>query len=332
MRDIEPLLEKIRQTVASHKLAGEGEYTRWMYTLPAGEEPRVNEYGVADAANILYSLGDFVPDMSFRQGFAKTLRSLQHADTGLFEEPTHFPMHTTAHCTAALELFDEKPAASETVKQYLDIEKLYEYLESLEWLKSPWNNSHKGAGIYVAMMLSGFGTREWEEAYFDWFRKEADPVSGLWRKGYVNAAGSAPTFEHMAGSFHYLFNHEYAARPLMYPDRMIDTNLELYREKALPDYFGIRCGFIEIDWIYCLTRASRQTPHRYYDVKDALRHFAKDYFDYLESVDPAKDVYFDDLHMLFGSVCAIAELYRALPGEFSAKKPPKLVLDRRPFI
>ena len=332
MRDIEPIIEKMRKTVASHRLSREGEYTRWLHALPAGEQPRLNEYGVADAANILYTIGDFKPEQDFRDGFVNALKSLQHQDTGLFQEPTHFPMHTTAHCTAALELFDEKPAESETVRQYLDIKKLYEYLESLEWLKSPWNNSHKGAGIYVAMMLSGLGTREWENAYFDWFKKEADPVTGLWRKGYVNAPGSAPVFEHMAGSFHYLFNHQYAARPLQYPDKMIDTNLELYRTKALPDYFGIRCGFIEIDWIFCLTRASRETPHHYYEVREALRDFAGKYFDYLESVDPEKDAYFDDLHMLFGASCAVAELYRALPGEFSAKKPPRLVLDRRPFI
>ena len=40
----------------------------------------------------------------------------------------------------------------------------------------------------------------------------------------------------------------------------------------------------------------------------------------------------NDLHALFGSVCAIAELQRALPGEFPTTKPLRLPLDRRPFI
>lgn len=333
MRDIEPLIQKIRETVASHRLGVEGSYTRWLYTLPEGEKPAVNEYGCADAANILYSIGDFSPSPLFRNGFVDALKSLQHQDTGLFMEPTHFNIHTTAHCTASLELFDEKPAPPKALLKYLDKEKLYDFLENnIRWVESPWNNSHLGAGLYVSLMLSGAADRGWENAYFDWFYQEADPVTGLWRKDCVLASGAALVFEHMAGSFHYLFNHEYAARPLRYPEKMIDTCLQLYHDRALPDYFGIRCGFIEMDWIYCLTRASRQTPYKYYEVKEALRDFAGKYIDYLMEEDPKRNHYFDDLHMLFGSVCALAELYRALPGEFSAAKPLKLVLDRRPFI
>ena len=332
MRDIEPILEKIRKTVASHRLSEEGFYARTLLDLAPGEKPKVNEYGVADAANILYSLGDFSPSPRFRDGFVSAMRSLQHKDSGLFSEPTHSPVHTTAHVTAALELFDERPLPPKELLPYLEKDKLYALLESLDWVSSPWNNSHIGAGIYVALMLSGAAGRDWEDDYFAWFREEADPVTGLWRKGAVNAPGSRPLYEHMAGSFHYLFNHEYAARPLRYPDKLLDTNLGMWRDGRVRPGFGESCGFLEIDWIFCLTRASRQTPHRFYEVKDALREFAGGYFDYLEAADPEKDRSFDDLHMLFGATCAVAELYRALPGEFSAAKPPKLVLDRRPFI
>ena len=38
------------------------------------------------------------------------------------------------------------------------------------------------------------------------------------------------------------------------------------------------------------------------------------------------------MHRLFGSICALAELQAALPGELRSDKPLKLVLDRRPFI
>lgn len=333
MRDIQPLIEKIKQTVDSHNLGNPGEYTRYTFNFPKGESRRINEYGVADAANILYQIGAFQKDQAFRDGFAKTLKSLQHEDTGLYQEPTHFPIHTTAHCTAAMELFDEKPdLPAKTLMELLDIPKLYEFLDQLDWLKNPWRYSHNGAGIYVIMKLMGLCNREWEDAYFKWFWDETDPKSGMWRKGFVGAPGAAEDYHFMGGSFHYLFNHEYACKPLRYPDKMIDFNLDLFRNKALPEGFGERCGFIEVDWIYCLTRASRQTPHRFYEVKDALRAFAKDYFDYLDQIDPTKDAGFDDLHCLFGVTCAMAELYRALPGEFSAEKPLKLVLDRRPFI
>ncbi|MBO4406391.1 MAG: hypothetical protein J5849_01715 [Clostridia bacterium] len=332
MRDIEPILEKVRKTVASHRLSAEGEYARTLLNLSPGEKPRINEYGVADAANILYTLGDFSPSPVFREGFVSALKSLQHRDTGLFSEPTHSPVHTTAHCTAALELFDERPLPPKDLLPYLDKGKLYALLDSLEWVSSPWNNSHIGAGIYVSLALSGAAGRDWEDAYFSWLWEEADPATGLWRKGAITAPGSRPLYEHMAGSFHYLFNHQYAARPLRYPDRMVDTQIDMFRNHVLRDSFGTSCGFLEIDWIYCLNRATRETPHRFYEAKEVLREFAKKYFDYLEEADPEKDRSFDDLHSLFGATCAVAELYRALPGEFTAAKPLKLVLDRRPFI
>ena len=332
MRDIEPIIEKIRRTVASHRLADEGRYTRRLTTLPEGEAPAINEYGVADAANILYSIGDFSPSPLFRNGFADALKSLQHRDTGLFTEPTHHTVHTTAHCSAALELFDERPLPPKALLPYLEKDKLYELLDSLEWVTSPWDNSHVGAGIYVSMVLSGVAGRDWENNYFAWLWDNADPETGLWRKGAITAPGSRPVYEHMAGSFHYLFNHEYAARPLRYPEKMIDTEIDMYKSHALSKNFGRNCGFLEMDWIYCLTRATRQTGYRFAEGREVLRDFANVFFDYLDAADPEKDASFDDLHMLFGAVCSIAELYRALPGEFSAAKPPKLVLDRRPFI
>ena len=45
-----------------------------------------------------------------------------------------------------------------------------------------------------------------------------------------------------------------------------------------------------------------------------------------------EDEGFGDRHMLFGTVCALAELQQALPGELESTVPLKLVLDRRPFI
>ena len=36
--------------------------------------------------------------------------------------------------------------------------------------------------------------------------------------------------------------------------------------------------------------------------------------------------------MLFGGVCALAELQQTLRGELISDKPLRLVLDRRPFI
>ena len=95
---------------------------------------------------------------------------------------------------------------------------------------------------------------------------------------------------------------------------------------------GKNIGFSEIDWVFCLTRAMRQSPHRFEEGKAALRRFAEFFLDYLESLDPMTDDGLNDLHALFGTVCCLAELQSALPGEITSEKPMKLVLDRRPFI
>ena len=57
--NIDALVEKIYKTVETHRLE-EGVYARWIWK--SDKQNRVlgkNEYGCADAANILYSTGAF---------------------------------------------------------------------------------------------------------------------------------------------------------------------------------------------------------------------------------------------------------------------------------
>lgn len=84
--------------------------------------------------------------------------------------------------------------------------------------------------------------------------------------------------------------------------------------------------------MYCLNRGLRHSGHRYDEAKTVLHEFAFSYINYLRQLDYQKDDGFNDMHRLFGCICALAELQSALPGEIVTKKPLKLVLDRRPFI
>ena len=154
---------------------------------------------------------------------------------------------------------------------------------------------------------------------------------------------SAPLFHHMGGSFHYYFNCEYAKKPVRYPERLIDTLLDLFENQKIGcapgqgsndcDKFGQYIGFLEVDWLYSLNRTMRQTAgYRRADCLAALRKFSKTLVDFLTALDYQTHDTFNDLHMLFGTTCALAELQTALPGEIETKKPLRLVLDRRPFI
>jgi hypothetical protein len=332
MLDICDLVNQIEATVQRHNLGRTGVYGRWLWQNAAGNrELGPNEYGCSDAANILYTIGRFPRETGERAAWIATLQELQNPLTGLFHEKTHTPFHTTAHCIAALELFDAGPR--HPLKEMARIAtraELEAFLESLDWT-NPWSESHKGAGLYAARVLAGETSVEWTDWYFAWLWENVDAQTGLLRKGYVDNPDEAGLFPHLAGTFHYLFNQEYARRPLRYPGPMIDTCLRISREKSYP-ILGWEVNFAEVDWVYCLARALRQSGHRFEEATGALRQFGTDYVRYLQGLDHAKDEGWNDLHALFGATCALAELQQSLPGFLTTERPLKLVLDRRPFI
>lgn len=340
--DIRGIIADVRKTVDSHELK-KGQYARWIRQNEKNDRNLgISEYGCADAANILYTINDFYCDDETRKARIDGLKSLQDSKTGLFSEPTHHPYHTTAHCIAALQLFDEKPIYPlKSLHPYLEKENLYSLLDGLDWQCDPWPESHKGAGVYAALVNAGEETEKFCEYYFDWFRENADSVTGFWKKGYSdkapysekrNVGNHSSVYPYMAAGFHYLFNHEYAKMPLVYPDKVIDSCIKMYEDGALPLSFLKSFGFIEIDWLYCIHRASRQTTHKNEKVKALIYDFAQRMTGFLTDTDFESDDGANDLHMLFGTVCALAEMQQALPGIVKTEKPLRLVLDRRPFI
>ena len=350
--NIQPIIEGIREAVKLHEIEGRpGEYRRWLFQNAKGERGMgKNEYGCADAMNLLYTINDFYCDDETRKARIEALQSMQDPETGLFHEKTHHPYHTVAHCTAALQLFDAKPLYPITeFKKYLNSrEELFTFLEEgTRWETNPWRDSHLGAGLYAALVNADEITPEFSENYFEWFRENCDPVTGFWTKGVADKApcigntmqvdGQAVLFQYMAAGFHYLFNHEYAKQPLPYPDKVIDSCIAMYTKNGLPSTFGMYCDFLEIDWVFCMTRALRQTTHRHDEAMAILWEFAKKYVknltkdDYFSENNPFNDR-FNDLHCLFGMSCCLAELQQTFRGQIVSDKPLKLVLDRRPFI
>ena len=130
-RNIDRIIEYMLRAAEEHKDAP-GAYARWRIQAPDGSRNMApSEYGVADAANILYTFGRFPRDAEERAAFVRTLRSFQH-DDGLFAEGTHHPLHSTAHCIAALELFDAmavREQAEATLRRYEERAKFYPFYE-----------------------------------------------------------------------------------------------------------------------------------------------------------------------------------------------------------
>jgi hypothetical protein len=95
---------------------------------------------------------------------------------------------------------------------------------------------------------------------------------------------------------------------------------------------GLGVRFNEIDWVYCLNRAGRRSGHRFAETQKTLQGFSDRYIPFLNSLDATTHDGLNDLHSLFGTMCALAELQQALPGTILTERPLRLVLDRRPFI
>ncbi len=329
-RNIDTLVTYIEKAVQQHRLAP-GCYARWCMDNGTSRDLGSSEYGCADAANILYSIGKFPRDAAQRDAFVQELRRFQHPD-GTFAEPTHHMLHGSAHCIAALERFDAAPALPLTwhMEQFGTPEKLTDFMDSLSCQNDPY--AHRGAGVYAAMALACDMPLAWHDAYFNWLADHVDPVTGVGVAGCWPAG--TPMLRKLVGWFHYVFNHLYARRPFPQAEKLVDSMIEAYdHELANDPTFGRAMGFHEVDWAFLLGRASMATGHRRAEALDRLRHFAAGYLDWLESdLQNAAAARFDDLHTLFGAVCALAELQLALPGEIVTTVPLKNVLDRRPFI
>lgn len=328
MIDLRGLVDWLEESVVRHSLGRPGEYAR------RGTDAGINPYGVADAANILYTIGRFPRESRQREAWVGVLQSMQDPATGLFHESTHHDYHCTAHCIAAMELFDARPLHPLRALHFLLAPGgLETFLDRLDW-DSPWNASHQGAGIFAALTIAEESPLEWQDRYFAWLDEQADPETGFFRKGHVPRgwpAGLAGVFPHLAGTFHYLFNYEAARRAIPCPQRLIDSCLSIAQQNCWPE-LGKSLGFAEIDWVYCITRPLRQCGHRHGECMAALRSFAQSYGRWLTGQDLATLPGGDDLHVLFGVICCLAELQTALPGEIRTERPLKLPLDRRPFI
>lgn len=331
--DLSAVVARLAEAVDACATEQPGRYRRWRAAGP-GRDLSANPYGSADAANLLYTLDRFPSRTAERDAWVAALQAFQEPASGFFREATHHRVHVTAHCAAALELFDARPAHALSGLAYLDAPgSLEAFLDSLAWRDDPWLASHQGAGVYAARLLAGEASPAWEDRYFAWLDAACDPATGMWRRGCLERPFRWGTsrFPHLAGTFHYLFNYEHARRAHPWPAALVDTCLAIF--DAGDEWpLGRSVSFAEIDWVYCLSRALRRTAHRHDEGQRALRDFAVGYVDFLDELDWEMDDGAADLHRVFGAACTLAELQSALPGQLRTPRPLRLVLDRRPFI
>ncbi len=330
MYDLRPFIAEVEKIVERHYLGEPGKYARWVTqdrerSRDLGSTP----YGCANAVNILYTIGALPSDMEARAAFMKVLQDFQNPENGLFVNPGNYETHTTAFVSGALNLLDAEPLyPAKGFEQYKTKEGLFAFMDSIDWAKNPWLGAHLGAGIYASMLLTSTVSDEWEDYYFEWLDKNADAVTGLWKK---DALEGAEAFHYLASTFHYVFNYEYAKRALPYPKELLDTCIKAYYEGACMD-FSKSVGWPDIDFTYLLSRVQRRAGVKYEETQKILKEIADGLISQLLTMNPETSETLNDLNTLFAIVCALAVLQDALPGYIRTSKPLKLVLDKRPFL
>ncbi|AIQ48639.1 hypothetical protein R70723_24050 [Paenibacillus sp. FSL R7-0273] len=336
MINIEPFIQKVLRTLDAHRSEQEGGYRRMLADPPEAAEL----YGTADAAILLYTLGELpAAGSAEHEGLSRTLQGFQQPEDGLFPGAGHHAIHSTAFAVSALELLDAKPLHPlKALHPLKERSGLAAFLDGLDWKHQPWGESTKGAGVYAALVLAEEADNEWEDWYFDWLWKEADPETGLWRQGAITGRGDgasddgAPLFHHLAGSFHYLFNQDCRKRRLRYPEQLADTCLTLFQSGQIPLSEG-SFSFVELDVLYLVVSVMGQTSHRAEELKEMVQAIGGHLLAFIagRAAEPADEVY-EDLHTLCGSVCALAIVQSVLPEQVQADRVLNKVLDRRPFI
>jgi len=330
MYDLRPFIQEIEKIVERHYLGEPGKYARWITQDEKGSRNLGSApYGVANAVNILYTIGALPTDPEQRKAFVKVLQDFQNPANGLFENPGNFATHTTAFVSGALNLLDAEPLyTAKDFEKYADKDSLFAFMDTIDWAKDPWLGAHLGAGIYASMILTGTAGDEWEDAYFEWLDTNADSKTGLWKK---DALEGAPMFHYLASTFHYVFNYEHAKRALPYPKELLDTCIKAYYDGACMD-FSKSVGWPDIDFTYLLARVQRRAGVRFEETQKILTEIADGLISQLLKMDPETSETLNDLNTLFAIVCALAVLQDALPGYIRTSKPLKLVLDKRPFL
>ena len=337
MHDLTAFIAHARASVAAHAGPRPGQYRRWLRQNAAGNrdlDPTL--YGAVDAAHILYTLGELPGEGAERAAWLAELRRNQDPATGLFADAQHHTIHATAFTVGALELFDARPQHPlHGLAPHATRDGLRTLLDSLDWTHQPWAESHRGAGIYGAMVLAGSVPPEWSDWYFEWLWENQDPATGLWRRGCIcdksGGLRGAPLFHHLASSFHYLFNHDHARRALRHTEPLVDFCHELHRTGQLPP-MGRGLSWNEIDFLYTLRSLQKRTPYRSAESRAVIEEIAEKLVASVLRIEPATDEGLNDLHTLFAGICSLAVVQEALPGFLRTHKPLRLVLDRRPFL
>ena len=269
------------------------------------------------------------------------IQSYQNPKTGWFKEGLfnygyHFKEHSTAFAISALKVLGGVPRYGLKISKKLNSQKKVEkwLKKSPEWGLLFWPGSHRGGGlgaIYATLGRDYYPHEKFFDWYFDWLDKKADREVGFWRIGWIHKLRKYRLTKHeLGGSIHYYWIYEFLKRPIPYPEKVIDSTLQLQNNIGLWDKDVSYC--IDLDALFCLTRCCKQTKgYR----KEAIKNAIIKYLNYTISTLNDKDFLFNqylNTHKLTGCLEAIAEVQKFYPELLDLSPSFIQTLDITPWI
>ncbi|MDQ8202235.1 hypothetical protein [Pelagicoccus sp. SDUM812003] len=294
------------------------------------EDDDVELYGICDMASVLYTIDRLPVGERNLRDWSEAINSFQTEAHGWFAEkkPTHAVIHNTAYALSTLKLLGLN--AKETLSIGPEFTSPKTYLLSLDWKERSYPESHFGAGIgSICALADELRISDWFDEYFETCDSLCNHDNGL--LGIDKPAGG--DIDQIGGSFHYAFLYHHFNRQMPYPEARINTVLNLQKQEGYWDENNQL--WLTLDALYLLTRTSRQTHHRFAEVKEAARRVARLLERNVFSAEGRAKTFAgkQPAHALAAAITAAAELQNFLGIQsIYTDRPLRNILDRRPFI
>lgn len=293
-----------------------------------------DSYGTTDMLISRYIMDDLELTENRKDEWASVINRFQKNDGWYARTYTfHHREHTTAYAVAALRLIGRSPShpLAWSAEILADRRSMERWIERVNW-SIIWPGSHVVSGVPAALAMTGGGTDEFFEWYFDWLDRAADPASGFWCRGIVHRLGilPRPTKHEMGGAFHMYYVYEYFGRKWRYPEKIVDHTLRLQHANGLWDSDVTYC--IDLDGVYCLTRSSRNAG--WYRKDDVYRACVR-YLETAERILNDREFVFGryrNSHILTGALAAVAECASYFPETVRTARPWRQSLDTACYI
>ena len=301
-------------------------------TAPGGG--RVDLYGSADLACILYQLGALPRSAEVRAAWANELTSFQDPLTGHFVErgtPTHGPMHASAYAIGALDLLGAEPATPlRFADQLRRASAAAAFVDDLRWRDWVYLDSHDGAGLAsIFHNVPALRVPSWFAAYFGALEVHLDPASGLFGDGKPPGGD----LDALGGTFHYAFVYQAWNRRLPHAEARIDAVLGLEGPGGRWD--EANPWWLTLDAVHLLAHGTEASGHRRADVEAAIGRVLDRLLDELGDASARSEAFGGPMgtHDLCAVAAVLAEAQRFLGiQEVVTSRPLQPVLSRRPFI